>query len=150
MPLDASYVGRTYPPTGSYEVGREKVREFSDAVGDDLAAYREPEAVKALGHSDVLAPPTFPIVLTLAAAERVVRDPDLGLDWSRVVHAEQRFAFARPVVAGDRLEVTTTIEAIRSVAGNDMLTVRGDVATVDGEHVVTSTSILLARAADGN
>ncbi len=149
MPLDASYVGRTYPPSETYEVGREKVREFAVAVGDDLPAHRDAEAAHALGHPDVLAPLTFPIVLTLGTAERVVRDPDLGLDWSRVVHAEQRFAFSRPLAVGDRLQVTTTIDAIRSVAGNDMLTVRGDVSTVDGEHVVTATSLLVARAGAG-
>ncbi|MDP9395983.1 MAG: MaoC family dehydratase N-terminal domain-containing protein [Actinomycetota bacterium] len=146
MALDQSFVGRSYPPTTPYDVGREKLREFAVAVGDDSPAYRDADVARALGHPEVVAPPTFPIVLTLAAAEQVVRDPALGLDWSRVVHAEQRFAFARPVRAGDRLTVAVTIDAIRSVGGNDMITVRGDVASVDGEHVVTSTSVLVARA----
>ncbi|MDP9418307.1 MAG: MaoC family dehydratase N-terminal domain-containing protein [Actinomycetota bacterium] len=147
MPLDPSFVGRTYPPHGSYEVGREKVREFAVATGDESQAFHDPAAAGALGRGDVVAPPTFAVVLSLAAAERVLRDPDLGLDWGRVVHAEQRFAYARPLVSGDRLQVTTTIDAIRSVGGNDMLTVRGDIGTVDGEHVLTATSVLVARAA---
>ncbi len=146
MALDQSFVGRSYPPTAPYEVGREKIREFADAVGDDSHAYRDADAARALGHADVVAPPTFPVVLTLKAAEQVVRDPALGLDWSRVVHAEQRFAYDRPVRAGDRLTVAVTIDTIRSVGGNDMITVRGDVATVEGEHVCTSTSVLVARA----
>ncbi len=85
------------------------------------------------------------MILSLKASGAVVRDPELGLDYSRVVHGEQKFAYSRPIVAGDELVVTTTIEAIRTMAGNDMITTRGDIATVDGEHVVTTTSLLIAR-----
>ena len=149
MALDQSFVGRTYPPTPAYEVGREKIREFADAVGDPNPAYRDPEAARALGHPDVIAPPTFPIVLSMTATRQVVLDPDLGLDYSRVVHGEQRFVHSRPVYAGDRLTVTLTVENIRAAAGNDILTTRGDVATVDGEHVLTAYGTLVARGTAG-
>jgi acyl dehydratase len=147
--LDQSFVGRKYPPTAPYEVGREKIREFADAIGDANPAYRDPEAARALGHPDVIAPPTFGIVLSMRAGAQVVADPDLGLDYSRVVHGEQRFVHARPIRAGDRLTVTVTVESIRSAAGNDMLTTRGDVATVDGEPVFTAYSTLVARGTAG-
>ena len=75
-------------------------------------------------------------------------DPELGLDYTRVVHAEQRFSYARPIVAGDELVVTTTIEGIRTMAGNDLITTRGDIATTSGEHVVTTHSVLVSRAPD--
>ena len=149
MALDQSFVGRKYPPTPPYEVGREKIREFADAIGDQSPAYRDPEAARALGHPDVIAPPTFPIVLSMRAGVQVVGDPELGLDYSRVVHGEQRFVYARPVRAGDRLTVTVSVESIRSAAGNDLLTTRGDVATVDGEHVLTAYSTLVARGTAG-
>jgi len=87
-------------------------------------------------------------MLALRSAGQVTHDPDLGLDYSRVVHGEQRFAYRRPIVAGDELIVTTTIEAIRSMAGNDMITTRGEIATVAGELVVTTTSLLVSRAAE--
>jgi acyl dehydratase len=147
--LDQSFVGRKYPPTPPYEVGREKIREFAEAIGDDNPAYRDPEAARALGHPDVIAPPTFPIVLSMRAGAQVVFDPELGLDYSRVVHGEQRFVYARPVRAGDRLTVTVSVESIRSAAGNDLLTTRGDVATVDGEPVLTAYSTLVARGTAG-
>jgi acyl dehydratase len=149
MPLDPEVVGRTYPPADPYEVGREKIREFADAIGDDNPVYRDPEAAKALGHPDVIAPPTFPVVVTLRASQRVVADPGIGIDYSRVVHGEQRFVAARPVRAGDRLSVTTVIDAVRSVAGNDLLTVRSEVDTTDGEHVCTGYSTLVARGTSG-
>ncbi|HST48404.1 FAS1-like dehydratase domain-containing protein [Jatrophihabitans sp.] len=145
MPLDESYVGRVYPPTAPYEVGREKIREFADAIGDRNPAYRDPAAAKALGYSDVIAPPTFPIVLSTPAAHQVIRDPELGLDYSKVVHGEQQFSYQRPVQAGDVLQVTVRVESIRMAAGNDLISTRGDVTTVDGELVVTAFSTLVAR-----
>jgi acyl dehydratase len=149
VPLDQSFVGRTYPPTPPYEVGREKIREFAEAIGDDNPAYRDPEAARALGHPDVIAPPTFGIVLSMTAGRQVVADPELGLDYTRVVHGEQRFVIARPIRAGDRLTVTMTVENIRAAAGNDMITTRGDVTTVAGEPVFTAYSTLVARGTAG-
>jgi acyl dehydratase len=149
VPLDQSFVGRTYPPTPPYEVGREKIREFAEAIGDDNPAYRDPEAARALGHADVIAPPTFGIVLSMTAGRQVIADPELGLDYTRVVHGEQRFVITRPIRAGDRLTVSVTVENIRAAAGNDMITTRGDVATVDGEPVFTAYSTLVARGTAG-
>ncbi|WP_406439405.1 MaoC family dehydratase N-terminal domain-containing protein [Streptomyces sp. NBC_00631] len=148
MALDQSFVGRTYPPTEPYEVGREKIREFAEAVGDTNAVYTDPEAAKALGYSDVIAPPTFVFSITFRAAGHVVEDPQLGLDYSRVVHGDQKFAYRRPVRAGDRLTVTSTIEAIKSLAGNDVIDIRGDVHDEAGELVVSALTKLVARAAD--
>jgi acyl dehydratase len=145
MALDPGLVGRSYPPSAVYEVGRGKIAEFATAIGDDDPVYRDPDAARAAGYADVIAPPTFAIVLTLEAANVVLGDPEVSLDYSRVVHGEQRFAHTRPIRAGDRLVATTTIEAVRSVAGNDMLTTRVDVATDGGEPVCSATSMLVAR-----
>ncbi|MFJ4185711.1 MaoC family dehydratase N-terminal domain-containing protein [Kitasatospora sp. NPDC089509] len=148
MALDPSFIGRSYPPTEPYEVGREKIREFALAIGDANPAYTDAEAAKALGHPDVIAPPTFPFAIAFRAAGQVVEDPELGLDYTRVVHGDQKFQYSRPVRAGDRLTVAVTIDNIKSLAGNDVLTVRGDVADETGEHVVTAVITLVARAAD--
>jgi acyl dehydratase len=148
MALDQSFVGRTYPPTAPYEVGREKIREFAAAVGDGNPVYTDPAAARALGHSDVIAPLTFAFTITFSAAAQVVQDPQLGLDYSRVVHGDQKFAYRRPVRAGDRLTVTSTIEAVKSLAGNDILDIRGDVHDETGELVVTAWTKLVARAAE--
>jgi len=145
MPLDPSYVGRVYPPTPPYEVGREKIREFADAVGDPNPVYRDPAAAQSLGYPDVIAPPTFPIVLTLTAGHQVLTDPDFGIDYSKVVHGEQRFVHARPVRAGDVLQVVVTIDGVRAAAGNDMVTTRAEVTTVEGELVSTAYATIVAR-----
>jgi acyl dehydratase len=146
--LNPSFIGRTYPPGPAYVVGREKIREFAAAIGDLNPAFHDVEASRALGYADVIAPPTFAVILAMKASEAVVHDPELGLDYTRVVHGEQRFAFTRPIVAGDELVVAVTIENIRSMAGNDMVTTRGDVTTVLGEPVVTATTMLIARGPD--
>ena len=147
MALDAGLVGRGYPPSAVYEVGRQKIAEFADAIGAADAVHRDADAARAAGYPDVIAPPTFAIALTLSAAGVVVEDPDVALDYSRVVHGEQRFTHHRPIRAGDRLVATTTIDAVRSVAGNDLLTARVDLATEDGEPVCTTRSLLVARGA---
>jgi acyl dehydratase len=145
MPVNESFVGRSYPPTAPYRVSREKIREFADAIDDPNPAYRDAEVARALGHADVVAPPTFAIVVTMSAAAQFIRDPEAGVDYSRVVHGEQRFVHHRPIVAGDIVQVTLTVENIRVAAGNELITNRSDVTTLDGEPVTTAYSTIVVR-----
>lgn len=145
MALNEAFVGRQYPPGPAYEVGREKLREFAAAIGEANRACYERDAAVALGYRDIIAPPTFAFVLAMRANAVAVADPDLGLNYAQVVHGEQSFEYSRPIMAGDELVVTTTIEAIRSAAGNDLLTTKADIATVDGEHVVTARTVIVSR-----
>lgn len=149
MALDPSFVGRTYPPTDPYEVGREKIREFAESIGETNPVYTDTEAAKALGYSDVIAPPTFVFAITFKAARHlVVGDPQLGLDFNRVVHGDQKFTYTRPIEAADRLTVITRIDDIKSLAGNDVILISGEVRDAAGEHVVTAMTKLVARAAE--
>jgi acyl dehydratase len=145
MPLDPSFAGRSYPPTPPYQVGREKIREFAAAIGATDPAHHDPAAARALGHPDVVAPPTFPVVLTWAATQQLLDDPDLGLDFGRVVHGDQRFAYVRPVTASDELVCVNTVEEITSRGGHDFLTTRTEVSTAAGEPVVSVWSKLVVR-----
>ena len=148
MPLDKSFEGRTYPPTEPYEVGRAKIREFADAIGDTHPAYRDAAAAAKLGHPDVIAPPTFAIVISMPAADQVVRDPALGLDWTRVVHGEQRFEHRRPLRAGDRISCIVTVASIRAVAGRDLIRLVTELINEDGENVCTARAMLISRVVD--
>ncbi|MGW1677240.1 FAS1-like dehydratase domain-containing protein [Saccharopolyspora sp. NPDC002376] len=147
MPLDQSFIGREYPPTAAYEVGREKIREFASAIKDDSPLYRDAEAAKAAGYPDVIAPPTFAVILSMGAHDAIVEDPQLGLDYSRVVHGQQEFTHHRPIRAGDRLVTVVHVDDIKARAGNDFLTVRAEITTVGGEPVCTAKSMLVARGA---
>src|SRR4051794_41790808 len=103
MALDAGLVGRSYPPSVVYEVGREKIAEFATALGDPDPIYRDPAAARAAGHPDVIAPPTFAIALSRAAGNLLLGNPDVSIAYSRVVHAERRFPPPPPIGAGGRL-----------------------------------------------
>lgn len=146
MALNQELLGRIYPAAPLYVVGREKVREFARAVGETSPISLDVDAARAAGYSDLVAPPTFAIALSLEAGHAAAFDPELGLDYTRVVHGEQRFEYARPIVAGDELVATASIHAIREAAGNDMLTTRVDIHSSSGSHVCTTYSVLVARA----
>lgn len=62
------------------------------------------------------------------------------------MHGDQKFAYSRPVRAGDRLSVVSTIESVKSLAGNDVIDIRGEVHDETGEHVVTAWTKLVSRA----
>ncbi|MGH3920522.1 MAG: FAS1-like dehydratase domain-containing protein [Pseudonocardiaceae bacterium] len=145
MALDPSFIGRSYPAAGFYQVGREKIREFAEAIGDDDALYRDPGAARACGYSDVIAPPTFAIILSLRAQQALVCDPDLGLDYSRMVHGDQSFTHHRPIRAGDELATTLHIDGVRTMGGNDLLTVRCEITDGTGAPVTTARSLLVVR-----
>lgn len=149
MSADSALVGRRYPRAAVYEVARERIRAFADAIGDPEPAYRDPEAARALGHPDVIAPPTFPVVITMAAAARLAEDPELAVDWTRIVHGGQRFEVHRPLRAGDRIVADVSIAEVRSVAGNDMITVRTDLRTPDGDLVSVAYTMLVAQGGIG-
>ena len=145
MALDPANIGREFISDQTYLVGREKVREFARAVGELSPLCHDVVAARAAGYADVVASTTFPIAITLEIVGDFVTDPAVGLDWSRVVHGDQRFAYSRPIVAGDELQVTTVIEDIKAIAGNDMITVRSDLTASNGEQVAQVWTSLVAR-----
>lgn len=151
MAINRAFLGREYPAPEPYEVTRGKIREFAEAVGDPNPLYSDPATARDEGHPDVVAPPTFPIVLGMAGAGRAVTDPELGLDFSMVVHGEQRFRYTRPVRAGDVLDAVTRITDVRSLAGNELITLESEITDPEGAHVVTAVNMLVVRgAADGS
>ena len=146
MPLNRDFIGREYPATEPFEVGREHIRQFADAIGDPNPVYRSREAAKAAGHPDVIAPPTFLTVLGFRfGTDSPVVDPSLGLNYALVVHGEQKFELHRPVRAGDVLTCVTTVEDIRDAGRNELLLSRTDVTDAAGEQVATVRGTTVSR-----
>ena len=145
MAVNPQFAGRVYPPTEPYEVGREKIRDFADAVGAAHGAHRDVGVARSLGHDDVIAPPTFAVVVAQRAEQAYVGDPEAGVDFSRVVHAEERFTHHRPITAGDRLVTVLHVDAITERAGLSMVTTRAEIAAEDGTPVSTVVSTLAVR-----
>jgi len=148
MPVDPSFLGKPFPYPMSYIVGVEKIRDFASAIGDDNPIYHDRAAARAAGHPDVVAPPTFGVAIITRAQDEVLFDPALGLDYSRVVHGDQRFVLRRPVVAGDELQTTFFVDSSRMVQGNEFLGLRTEVTDPAGEPVLTVYGTLVVRGPD--
>lgn len=148
MPVNPELVGREFPPTSPYLVGREKVREFARAVFAEDPQHIDPAAAQALGYADVVAPPTFAIVVQELTLQQLLAQPDSGIVLQNVLHAEQRFAYTRPIVAGDELTGRLSVTGIRTLGGNAMVTSESAITDASGAHVVTATSILLVGEGD--
>jgi acyl dehydratase len=146
--VNPEYAGRVFPATEPYEVSRVKIADFADAIGDANPLYRDRDAAQAAGYPDVIAPPTFPIVVAMAASRAAVADPGLGLNYAMVVHGEQRFTYSRPLRAGDVVTAQSTISGIRNVGSLSMVTTETVIQTVDGEHVCTGYGTLVERGAE--
>jgi acyl dehydratase len=146
MPINRDFVGREYKATDTYEVSRELIRRFADAIGDANPAYRDVEAAKALGHPEVIAPPTFLTVLGFRfGGTGPLADPALGLDYGRVVHGEQRFVHHRPVRAGDVLTISSSVDDIRDAGSNELMTTKMRITSAEGELVAEAFSTIVSR-----
>ena len=146
MSVNVTYAGREYAPTPEYEVGREKLREFAEAVGATHASHRDPVAARALGYPDVIAPPTFAVVVAQRAEQQLIADPAAGIDFTRVVHAEERFTHHRPIHAGDRLVTVLHVVSITERGGLAMVTTRAEISAADdGARVATVVSTIAVR-----
>jgi acyl dehydratase len=137
--------GREFPPTAPYLVGREKVREFARAVLSTSPLNFDVAAAQAAGYADVVAPPTFPVVIQEQTLAQLLAEPNTGIVFSRVLHGEQRFSYTRPVVAGDELTATLRVSSVKTLGGNSMVTSESSIADASGAHVVTAISTLVVR-----
>lgn len=130
--MDASLIGRTFGPTAPYDVTAEGVSAFATATG---TPYAEGDP----------APATFPIVVSFQAMTALLEDDSVGIELKRVVHGEQRFAYERPVRVGDRLSALLTVDAMRSIGGNDIITTTSAITDADGLPVCSAKATLIHR-----
>jgi len=145
MAVNAGFTGRTYPPTPPYAVGREKIREFAEAVGADDVVHTDPSVARARGYRDVIAPPTFAVVIAQQCDRQLIADPEAGIDYTRVVHGEMRFVHHRPLTAGDEIVGILTVDSVKEARGHSWVTTRSELSTIEGEHVCTATSTIVIR-----
>ena len=148
MAVNANFIGRTYPATPSYAVGREKIREFAEAVGADDPVHTDPTYARARGYRDVIAPPTLAVVIAQKCDRQFIADPEAGIDFSRVVHGEQRFVHHSPLTAGDEIVGVLTVDSVREAGGHAMVTTRSELSTIEGEPVCTATSTIVIRGGE--
>ncbi|MDC5699064.1 MaoC family dehydratase N-terminal domain-containing protein [Intrasporangium calvum] len=148
MPVNADFQGRTYPPTQPYGVSAAKIREFAEAVGSSDPVHTDPTVARERGYADVIAPPTFAVLIAQQCDAQLIADPEAGIDFSRVVHGEQKFVHHRPLTAGDSVVGTLHVDTVREAGGHAMVTTRTELATEGGEPVCTATSTIVIRGAE--
>jgi len=148
MAVNAVFTGRSYPPTAPYAVGREKIREFAEAVGADDVVHIDSVQARARGYRDVIAPPTFAVLIAQQCDRQFIVDPEAGIDFNRLVHGEQRFVHHRPITAGDEIVGVLTVDSVKVVGGNAMVMTRSELSTIEGEPVCTATSTVVIRGGE--
>ena len=137
-------VGKTYPPV-SYAVGREKVREFAAAVGEENPLHHDPDAAREAGYADVVAPPMFAVVFGGRAMAPALFDPEVGIDFARMVHGGQEFVWGPPVVAGDEIATEVEVKDVSERGGLQFYVFESRSTNQDGETVCTGTWTNIVR-----
>lgn len=146
MTVNTAFEGRSFELGGTYEVSEEAIRAFARATGSSHPSHVDAEAARELGYSGVVAPTTFPVILAQRSESAYIADPEAGIDFSRVVHGEERFTYTRPIVAGDSLAAATLVESIRGAGGHSMITTRTHITdAASGDAVVDVVSTIVVR-----
>jgi acyl dehydratase len=144
--VNTDAIGKAYPPV-TYAVGREKVREYARAVGETNRMYLDVEAARAASYADVIAPPMFAAVYQAPAVSPGMFDPEVGIDFSRIVHGAQAFEWGPLVIAGDEITSTATINDISERGGMGFYVFEVDSDNQRGERICTGTWTTIVRGA---
>ncbi|MBJ7281061.1 MAG: MaoC family dehydratase N-terminal domain-containing protein [Rhodoluna sp.] len=140
--------GKKYPETAPYLVGREKIREFANAVFSTNPVNLNVFAAQTAGYPDLVAPPTFAVLIQERSLGAVLADPEADIDFSRVVHGDQRFLHNRPIVAGDELTSVLEVASVKSLGAHSMITFSTEVYDADKKLVLTAISTLVVRGGE--
>jgi acyl dehydratase len=136
--VNESAIGKEYPGV-SYEVGREKIREYANAIGATNPVHDEREAARAAGYRDVVAPPMFCVVYSAPAIGPAVVDPEVGINLAMMVHGSQEFVWSEPVCSGDEITTTAKVTEIYEKDGKGFYVFETVSANQDGAEVVRGT-----------
>ena len=142
--LNTAAIGRTYPPAG-YAVGREKIREYAYAVGETSPLHFDPAAALEAGFADVVAPPMFAVVYAGRAVAPAILDPEVGIDFARMVHGAQEFRWGPLVVAGDEISTTAAVTEIAERGGMGFYVFETISVNQRGQTVCTGTWTNIVR-----
>jgi acyl dehydratase len=137
-------VGKKYPPF-EYEVGREKIREYSYAIGTDNPVHFDPEAARAAGFRNVVAPPMFVVVYSTGSVGPAVLDPEVGINFALMLHGSQEFVWGEPVCAGDTITTETTFAEHRAEGSRSFFVFESVSTNQDGQETARGTWTNLVR-----
>ncbi|CAN5392789.1 MaoC family dehydratase N-terminal domain-containing protein [soil metagenome] len=145
MAVNLDFAGRAYPPTEPYAVPATRIAAFAEAVGATHPIHHDAEAAQARGYADVVASPTFAVVLAQETEAQYIADPEAGIDFDRVVHGEQRFTHHTAIVGGDEVIATLHVDTVRPAGGHTMVTTRTELNRPGGDPLSTVISMIVVR-----
>lgn len=140
-------LGKSYPAVG-YAVGREKIREFAAATGETDPLHHDLDAARTAGHRDLVAPPMFAVVFASRALAPALFDPEVGMDFARMVHGAQEFVWGPLVIAGDEITTVATFTEFRETAGMTFFGFRTVSQNQRGDTVCTGLWTNIVRGAE--
>jgi acyl dehydratase len=144
VPVRTEAIGKQWP-AATYEVGREKIREYAHAVGEDNPVHHDPEAARSAGFRGVVAPPMFAVVYSAPAVGPAILDPEVGIDFAAMVHGGQSFEWGEPVCAGDEITTTATLKEAYEKDGKGFYVFESVSVNGEGEQVVRATWTNIVR-----
>lgn len=144
MPVNTSAIGKTFAP-GTYAVGREKVREYAEAIGETNPIHLDPKAAREAGYADVVAPPMFAVVFISRTMAPTLFDPEVGMNFALMVHGGQSFTWERPIVAGEEITTDVSVKDIYEKDGKGFYVYETISKDEAGKTVVTGEWTFLVR-----
>ncbi|HEU4393853.1 MAG TPA: MaoC family dehydratase N-terminal domain-containing protein [Solirubrobacterales bacterium] len=144
MPIKTDAVGKEWAPT-TYQVGREKIKEYATALGLDNPVHFDVEAARAAGFRDVVAPPMFAVVYSSPAVGPAILDPEVELNFAAMVHGGQAFEWDEPACSGDEITTTAKCLSIEEKDGKGFYVFETDSVNQDGARVTRGTWTLIVR-----
>jgi acyl dehydratase len=146
MPVNTAAIGKRYPPV-TYAIGREEIKKYALATGETNPLHLDHEAARAAGYRDVVAPPMFAVVYSAPAVGPPLFDPEVGIDFARMVHGGQEFTWGPLVVAGDEITTEVTVKSIDERLGSGFFVFESTSTNQDGETVCVGTWTNIVRGA---
>ncbi|BBY59179.1 FAS1-like dehydratase domain-containing protein [Mycolicibacterium sarraceniae] len=146
MSIASDIIGTHYRYPDYYLVGREKIREYANAIQSDNELHFDEEAARAAGYTDVVAPLTFIAIAGRQVQLDIFRNFDVGINIARVIHRDQKIRFHRAIVAGDKLFFDSWLDSVVESFGTVITELRSEVTDEDGKPVMTTIVTMIGEA----
>jgi acyl dehydratase len=132
-----------YPDT--YEVSREKIREYAKAIKADDPASLDDKAAAELGYDGLVAPLTFATIFAKLVQSDFMRSVDTGYETMHIVQVDQKFIFHKPIVAGEVLHAEMEIQSVNERFGADIVVTRNICTNSAGEVVLEAYTTMMGN-----
>jgi hypothetical protein len=131
-----------------YVVGREKIREYADAVKNADPAFHDDAAAAELGHSALPAPLTFISVFGYQAQSAFFDEAKIGINDMQIVQVDQVLKFRKPIHAGDKLFCDVYVDSVKQAHGTDIIVTKNIVTDGNGDVVQETYTTLAGRSGE--